>query len=823
MKKFISMVMAAAMVVSLVPATAFADTGSAKAVAKVIDSADIAKNADDDAMKYETTQLQLKVDKDGQYTTGASHELTFTLDGAEFVGADDTAREATIKEMLKKTTLKAGALSFTENTGNAEVSDVDKDSFKLTIKAELKDKDLIVLDLGAYEVNASDATKNKTGIKLKSTAVGKKATISVEGDVVKSDDLTFAEVKDTGIKATVKKVAEVAEEETTALERDLKIEANVGTFVVGQRFDLKLSGSFEFNKLVAPDTNAAYKVVTKSVKGEDKVTIQVTKAGLDTITIKADDMVIDANSAKAGAECKLTVKAVRASYDETGVTLPSDAKGTDLVKDTFSDTADAVVIAKVVGNTVTLSVDEDDDVPVIYSGVNVANKGITDDSDHESLEVTIKESAAGALDVKKAINLDLPDGVYVTKVDVTKADNAITKIESKKQTEVKSADFEEAYKKGDEKGFEFARRTFVATDDKDINDKMELSFKLTLVAEPGFTGDVKLKLSGDGFDKAQEVTIAKFVSPYTVEAAQNDLIIDYRNTKVPTNVVVKEAEAGLWKKDQMDFNFNVDYMTFESDATYTVDKDSDLEVKALKGTKMGFKVTGESSDKAAAVTISDVSLYMSRNIAAGAYDLDLMTTPGQELLTGEKLATASTDGAVSGGYYIADVIDMKHNKDSWEDKFYTVKEGFINVITAGRDQDDASFTKKVVVPVGEKYLIAGEAQVALDVPAYISAAGYTMLPVRAVATALGINNNNVLWNQASRTVTILYGQRIITMVAGQKVVTVNGNTIPASATVQIKDGRTFLPMRDLATALGVTDITWDAATKTATMNGNQNK
>lgn len=38
MKKFISMVMAAAMVVSLVPATAFADTGSAKAVAKVIDA-----------------------------------------------------------------------------------------------------------------------------------------------------------------------------------------------------------------------------------------------------------------------------------------------------------------------------------------------------------------------------------------------------------------------------------------------------------------------------------------------------------------------------------------------------------------------------------------------------------------------------------------------------------------------------------------------------------------------------------------------------------------------------------------------------------------
>ena len=816
MKKLISMVMAAAMVISLVPATAFADTGSAKAVAKVIDSADIAKNADEDAMKKETTQLQLKVDGDGQYTVDASHKLTFTLDGAEFVGADNDARKANIEKLFAKTKLgkpATTALNFAEG-GNAEVSDVDKDSFKLTIKTKLYDENLIVMDLGAYETG-------KTAIKLKSTSVGKKATISVEGDVVTTDDLTFAEVKDTGIKASVKKVAEVAEEETTALERELKIEANVGNFVKGQKFDLKLSGSFEFTSLKDGD---AYKVIS-SVKGEDKVTIMVTKAGLDTITIKADDMVIDANTAKAGAECKLTVKAVRPSYEEVtknGVTAESTGADTDLVKDTFSDTAEAVVVVKVVDNTVTLSVDEDDDVPVIYSGVNVANYGITDDSDHVSLEVTIKESAAGALDVKKAIDLDLPDGVYVTDVDLTKTDNAATALNGKTQTAVDKDDFKEAYKKGDEKGFEFARRTFVATDDRNINDKMELSFKLTLIAEPDFEGDVVLKLSGDGFDKAQEVTIAKFVKPYTVEAAQNDLIIDYRNTKVPTNVVVKEAEEGLWKKDQMDFNFNVDYMTFEDDATYTVDDKSDLEVKALKGTKMGFKVTDESSDTAAAVTISDVSLYMSRSIAAGAYDLDLMTAPGQKMLTEEKLCTASTDGEVKGGYYVADVIDMKYDKD-WEDKFYTVKEGFINVITAGRDQDDASFTKKVVVPVGEKYLIAGEEQVALDVPAYISAEGYTMLPVRAVATALGINNNNVLWNQASKTVTILYGQRIITMVAGQKVVTVNGNTIPASASVQIKDGRTFLPMRDLATALGVTDITWDAATKTATMNGNQNK
>lgn len=758
MKKLISMVMAAAMVISLVPATAFADTGSAKAVAKVIDSVDVAKDANKDTvLNGEKVELQLKVDGNGQYAAGSTpkHELTFTLDGAEFKTVSAT-------EITKNVFVKGTAVA------TSAITDVEKDSFKLTIEnVELKDEDIISVKLGP-------------NMKLKSTSVGKKATISVDGDMVTTDDLTFAEVKDTGVKASVKKVAEITEEGISALERELKIESNVGDFEVGQRFELKLSAGFEFNKLES-DSASKYKV-NDNGKGERTAIIEVTTA-TDTITVKADNLVISADTAKVGAECKLTVKAVKGTAG-------------------FNDTADEIVVAKVVADAIEVSVDEDEDVPVIYSGVDVANEGITDDSDHKALEVTIEEPTAGTLDAKKVLTMELPDGVYVTNV------------ESNDDFGADEAAFAAAYKKGDYEKFEFARRTLDATEEG--QDAGELKFTLTLVAEPGFTGDVTLKVDGAGLDKAQEVKIAKFVSPYTVEAAQNDLIIDYRNTKIPTNIVVKEAEDGLWKKNSQ-FVFGVDKFDdddFEDDATYTVDDKSDLEVKTIKD-KLGFKIDKESADDAAAVTISDISLYMSRNLAAGAYDLQLNTTGSDAFMKQVILAPTGVDkdeATVKYQYY---------DDDAHFD--HVVKEGFVNIITAGRDQDDASFTKKVVVPVGEKYIIAGEEQVALDVPAYISAAGYTMLPVRAVATALGINNNNVLWNQASRTVTILYGQRIITMVAGQKVVTVNGNTIPASATVQIKDGRTFLPMRDLATALGVTDITWDAATKTATMNGNQNK
>lgn len=776
MKKLISMVMAAAMVVSLVPATAFADTGSAKAVAKVIDAADVSKDAKaETAMDNETTELQLKVDGDGQYAGAdgnAKHELTFTLDGAEF-------KTVTAEEIAKNVTVKKGN-STVANITAANISEVEKDGFKLTIEERLTDETVIAVNL-------------HSNIKLKSVSVGKKATISVDGAMVTTDDLTFAEVKDTGIKASVKKVAEITEEGISALEKDLKIEANVGKFEKGQKFTLKLSNGFEFSKL--EEVQGVYSV-EQPVKGEKEVTIEVTANDdtTDTITIPAAKMVISAESAKVGAECKLTVKAVRGDNEEG-----------------FADTADAIVIAKVVADAITVTVDEDEDLPVIYSGVNVANEGITDDSDHEALEVTLEEPTAGTLDAKKDLTMELPDGVYVT--DVKFGDKDF--IEGKSDSNAADV-FKAAYKKGDYETFEFARRTLVATPETD-KDGGKLEFTLTLVAEPGFTGDVTLKVDGAGMDKAQEVKIAKFVSPYTVEASQNDLIIDYRNTKVPTNIVVKEAEDGLWKKDSV-FKFSLDRnIDTEDDATYTVDDKSDMEVKKIKN-DLGFRVDKESGD-AATVTISDISLYMSRSLAAGAYDLQLNTTGSDKFMQQNVYsniaapATGKTDErTVAYQYY--------NNDDNFN---HVVKEGFVNIITAGRDQDDASFTKKVVVPVGEKYIIAGEEQVALDVPAYISAAGYTMLPVRAVATALGINNNNVLWNQASRTVTILYGQRIITMVAGQKVVTVNGNTIPASATVQIKDGRTFLPMRDLATALGVTDITWDAATKTATMNGNQNK
>ncbi|MCQ4935478.1 copper amine oxidase N-terminal domain-containing protein [Anaerotignum propionicum] len=673
-------------------------------------------------------------------------------------------------------------------TGNGvvtfkDVKFTDSDELEFTIVGKLSKDDVIFLDL----VSIMDKTSE-----------GKKATVSVDSKMVKVDDLTFASVLSKGLKVSIKKTVDVATDEVVTLNSNgLKIETSVGEFTKDQVIKLKLNSGFEFVKghLGTAGTDADVSWVDDK---EMELKITATGAGKDEITLKETQ--VEATTAKSGAVATITARSNN------------------------MDSASCEV-AKVVDYKVSLTVDADEDVPVIYSGVDKENTGITDDSDHLSLEVTAKESFPGAWSMRQGFNFNLPEGVYVTDVKVNGADNFKIVRDGKKESEGANksdweAAFKTAYQDGDHKNFEFKKRVFNDVDTILEKDPAELTFQLELVADPTFEGDVKLAFEGALVDK-QEVTIAKFVKPYTVKAEQNDVIIDYRNTDVKTPIVITEAEEGLWKKDTT-FKFNIETgnITFEDDPTFTIDKDSDLKLKDDKADKGTVKfAVKEESDKAASVTISDMKLFMQRNIPAGAYDLEITTTMN-EAYDRQVLFAPDADSVekwTSGDR----PSESKTKKDSYVDDVCdysdVVKAAFINVVTSGRDNDNL-FTTKVVVPVGEAYLLAGEAKVELDAPAYISAAGYTMLPVRAISKALGVNTNNVLWNAETRTVTVMYAQRIITMTVGQKTIYVNGSAIPSSAAPEIKDGRTFLPLRDLGTALGVTNVNWDAATKTATLN-----
>ncbi|WP_458407105.1 stalk domain-containing protein, partial [Anaerotignum sp.] len=603
---------------------------------------------------------------------------------------------------------------------------------------------------------------------LTKTNAGTEATVSVDSDDlgVNVDDLVYVSILDEGITASIDDTTDVAVEETTTLDEDIEIETVVGDFKDGQIIELKIGSGFEFVEDSFDDVEytGCNFVVVDADSDEKVLTLEVT-ADTDEIIIKAGTLEIEATTANEGDVAKVTVKAKKASG----------------IDGTFTETAEAIEVAVVVGEGLSISVDEDEDVPEMWSGVAAGTRYLTDDDDNEALEITIKESVVGAYNEKDEIELVLPEGVWVVEDGV-----AISEEENDANTDWDTA-FANAYNEGDYKSFIFEKRTIEETDKDAGHDPFEIGVTLTLVADPGFVGDVVVEMLVDG-ESVGEVTIATFKSPLAVEAQQNDLKIDYRNTEVGSDIVVKEAEAGLWAEGLV-IGFGIDKFDedecFEDDMVYTVNEASDMEIDG-EDDVLRFEVEEESDEEAAVITISNLSLFMERNIPAGAYDLTMTGNVfgeynSQKLFAFEAHESTCdvTSGMNAAEEYAAHDCDNLVYINDVQDYSDVVKEGFINIVTAGREQDDASFTTKVVVPVGESYIVAGEQTIALDVPAYVSAAGYTMLPVRAVATGLGINNNNVLCDQATNTVIILYGQRIITLVLGLKVINVNGSVIPA--------------------------------------------
>lgn len=829
MKRFISLAMASVMAASLLPATAFAATGDVKATAKVVGG----ENYTEDEMKgtdgkidvNDAPELQLTfTTADYSSSSVPDAEIEMTLDKAEFLDNDgDVVSGSTTEDDLTGLiylkdddttyTLTAG----TDDFGGVDTADyagqyifVDKND---NVLKDGSDNLITISDVTVDDVDELSFTltgKMERGwvlsyvltSQLTRTSKNTEATISVDSDdmvITNGDDLVYASIESKGISVSVKDTVDVAVEEVATL-KDITIEPSVGSTFTGDRDDtltLKLNSGFEFvvdsNTMV--DGGSAGKYEMSTLTGyeydDDEITFELCDyTGAESLKITG--LKVEATTAKEGATATLKVSMT----------------GNDSV---------SVEVATVVDYAVSMSVDEDEDVPVIYSGVDVDNTGITDDSDHESLEVSIDETFAGAWDNSKKFTLSLPEGVYAADVDVV-ADGI----------ELDREDFIKAYDNGEYEYFEFDKRIFEENDSD--NDPYELDVTFTLVADPDFEGDVVLTLSGDAMEE-QEVTIAKFVKPYTVSAQQNDLTIDYRNTEIPTDVVITEAEAGLWEKGT-EFALTLDKIDFDDDATVTADDESGMEIKDVK-TKDGeirFTVDSESDDEPATVTVSDLTLYMDRNLPAGAYDLNMYALDMLGVDSAEKAEDfdGSDFDADDKGYLpqtlLADEDTTVFVGDESDDIDYTAKTGFVNIVTAG--SDTTGFTTKLTVPIGENYLIAGETQVTLDAPAYINDEGYTMLPVRAISTSLGIDNNNVLWDQATRTVTILYGDRIISMTAGASVMYVNGSSIPTSSSVEIVNDRTFLPMRDLATALGVTDLTWDTdpttgKTTTVYMNANR--
>ncbi len=103
--------------------------------------------------------------------------------------------------------------------------------------------------------------------------------------------------------------------------------------------------------------------------------------------------------------------------------------------------------------------------------------------------------------------------------------------------------------------------------------------------------------------------------------------------------------------------------------------------------------------------------------------------------------------------------------------------------------------------------------VATDVDPYVSN-GRTCLPLRAAAESMGAA---VTWDNNTRSATVSKDGTVIRYTVGSTVFTVNGVSRYNDAAPQIVGGRTMLPIRPIAEALGGS-LAWDGTTASVTID-----
>lgn len=106
--------------------------------------------------------------------------------------------------------------------------------------------------------------------------------------------------------------------------------------------------------------------------------------------------------------------------------------------------------------------------------------------------------------------------------------------------------------------------------------------------------------------------------------------------------------------------------------------------------------------------------------------------------------------------------------------------------------------------------------IGLDVaPAIVN--GRTMVPFRWFGErVLGIATENITWNEANGSVTMIHGGTTVILTINSVTASVNGQAVQLDAAPFITGGRTLVPARFLAETFGFT-ITWDSVTNNVTI------
>jgi hypothetical protein len=160
-----------------------------------------------------------------------------------------------------------------------------------------------------------------------------------------------------------------------------------------------------------------------------------------------------------------------------------------------------------------------------------------------------------------------------------------------------------------------------------------------------------------------------------------------------------------------------------------------------------------------------------------------------------------------------ELLKNKQYKDAIDLKEELIEKSYVK-----GDRKDIEELGKLYALSGKKEIsgIVDGIKVGFDTPPFVKE-GRTLVPIRAIVASL---KAEVSYDATNRTVTIKKGEQVIELVIGQKVAKVNGVEMQLEVPPQIKNSRTFLPLRFISEQFKA-EVIWQKEGQIITIDSNE--
>ncbi|EHS55267.1 copper amine oxidase N-terminal domain-containing protein [Paenibacillus sp. Aloe-11] len=323
-----------------------------------------------------------------------------------------------------------------------------------------------------------------------------------------------------------------------------------------------------------------------------------------------------------------------------------------------------------------------------------------------------------------------------------------------------------------------------------------------VATQPGFSGDLNVEVGGSQ-GLSGTVKVATVKQAVTLAAASKPtLTIGLGDQQVGDITITEAAKEAFVKKDGsreviLELPTGV---RFASTPEVKVTA-GDVKVKSVstdtygesnKG-RLSFYIDSESATPST-ITISAPKLTVDRTVAQG----DVVAK-----LKGSAVSYTAYKGATD-------------NTQNWKDNNTAAAE--VAIATVGTPAPGATSTKAVFTLGSTSYTVDGQTKTAEVAP--YAENGRTYLPVRYAAEALGVSPQNILFDKATSTVTLIKGSTVAQIKLNTNLLTVNGSVIRMDVKAVTNKNRTVLPISWVGRALDAS-INYDATAKTVTVENNK--